>query len=179
MKKTLIGLLALVMVGGLVSFAQALDVTVRVTITSAVGIELVDGGLIDFGSMAPGAVASIDDTPTVIRNSGSGVNQTYKMSANSPGVWTAGSSAIHDTYVLKAAFHGSEPAPASFGSEDTLVEDTEITASGTVLSIDGSVTGLSVPYNAERSIWYEFQPPATSTLTDEQNITVTITAVEG
>ena len=187
MRKTLIGLLVLMMVSGFVALGHAapdnpVSVTVRVTITSALEITVVSGELIDFGSMAPGAVASIDDTPTVIKNSGSGVDQTYKMYADSPSGWTAGSSAANNTYVLQALFNGSLPTSGNFGSEDTLGEDSgnEITADGTtVLTIDGSYSGLSVAYDAERTIWYKFQPPATSSLTGTQNITVTITAIEG
>ena len=183
MKKTLIGLLVLMMVSGFVALGHAapdnpVSVTVRVTITSALEITVVSGELIDFGSMAPGVSAVVDEIPTVIKNTGSGVTQTYKMIADSPvdGL-TAGAAPDHNVYVLQAAFHDIEPAAGVFGSEDTLVEDTEITASGTVLSIDGSETGLSVPYNESRSIWYKFTPPSSSSVTTQQDITVTITAV--
>jgi len=185
MKKTLIGLLALVMLGGMVPLAQAapsVGVTVRVTITSALDITLVSGALIDFGTRDPGAEASVATTSTVIRNTGSGINETYKMYATSPSGWTAGATPAHNTYVLKAAFHGSQPAAGAFDTNtNTLGEGSgnELTASATVLTIDATQTGLSVPYNAERTIWYKFQPPATSSLSGAQDVTVTITAIGG
>lgn len=178
MKKTLIGLLALVMIGSMVSLAQAVDVTVRVTIISAVGITVVSGTLIDFGEMAPNAAAVVLSTSTVIKNTGSGVAQTYKMSADHPGDWSTGTTPDHNVYVLQALFNGSEPTPVSFESEDTLTS-TEITASDSVLAINVNYTGVSVAWDDTRSIWYKFQPPVTSSLTGQQDITVTITAEEG
>lgn len=185
MKKTLTCLLACIVVCVVVSLARAAgnpqNVTVRVTITSSLEITVVSGSLIDFGSMAPGAAASVLSSSTTIQNTGSGVNQTYKMFADSPSGWTAGASAANNTYLLQAAFHGSQPTSGNFGAEDTLGEDVgnEITADGSILTIDGSSTGLSVPFNGQRSIWYNFQPPTTSSETGVLDITVTITAQEG
>jgi len=181
MKKTLIGLLALLMVGGMVSLAQAAEtaeVIVRVTITTAIGIELVSGGLIDFGPMAAGASEVVLSTSTVIRNDGTGASQTYKMSADSPGDWIAGSSATHNTYVLQAAFSSSEPASGNFDAphDNVLIEDTDNIASNAALTIDGTYTGANVAWDESRSIWYKFQPPSSSSVTGPQDITVTITA---
>jgi len=181
MKKTLIGLLALVMVSGFVALAQAANpetVIVRVTITTAMGIELVSGGLIDFGPMDAGADAVVVSSSTVIRNDGTGASQTYKMSADHlAGDWTAGSEATHNTYVLQAAFHGDQPAAGDFDAKDNiLVEDTDKFASDTALTIDATQTGANVAWDESRSIWYKFQPPSSSSVTGPQDITVTITA---
>jgi hypothetical protein len=43
----------------------------------------------------------------------------------------------------------------------------------------GDQTGLSVPYNSARKLWLQFKAPTSSTLTTQQTITLTITAVAG
>jgi len=171
------------MVSGFVALAQADNpetVTVRVTITTAMGIELVSGGLIDFGPMDAGATAVVVSSSTVIRNDGTGASQTYKMYADSPTGWTAGSEATHNTYVLQAAFNDTLPTVGDFDTLDNeLGEDVggEKTASDAVLTIDGDPNGANVAYDENRSIWYEFQPPLSSSETGQQEITVTITAI--
>lgn len=183
MKKTLIGLLALVMVSGFVALGQAApsaNVTVSVTITTALDITVDSGGTINFGSMDPGDAESVNATPTVIRNSGSGANQTYTMYVTSPGGWSIADTVAHNTYLLEAAVNDAEPASGDFDTLDNLLAEgagSTKTCSAAVHSIDGDPNGANVPYNETRSIYFNFQPPSTSSLTGVQNITVTIAAV--
>ncbi|MBL0349237.1 MAG: VCBS repeat-containing protein [Elusimicrobia bacterium] len=131
-----------------------------------------------FGSLAVGS-SSHTATAVTIQNDGN-IASTYSLSAatttaGSP--WSIGNAlpTSGDVVVVSGGFHGSRPALGAFGPED-VITGTSAPSSATQFSINGSVTGVSVPVAAARDIWFRLDMPTTSATESPQDITVTITA---
>lgn len=180
MKKTLLGLLALMMVGGLVSLAQAanpvnFNVTVNVVHTLSVSYNSADvTSYADLGIVNPdgSAVASIGGIR--ITNNGTGLAETYALNLTNPTDWTASTTAGADTYVLNAAFD-STGGPSPWDPAKHALTTSLVASSVTQFAGDDQ-TGLNVPWNEVRDLWFEFTPPTMTTLTGVQSIAITITA---
>ncbi len=94
--------------------------------------------------------------------------------AGSPWQITTGALAL-DQFRVSAGFDEVIPAAGTFGAEDRM-SGTDALSSGTVFTIDGSSTGVSVPIANSRNIWFLLETPLASSTTGQQDIQVTVTA---
>jgi hypothetical protein len=149
----------------------------------AVDIENLNGapGLYGFGAMQMSS-AAVSTSTIRVTNTGS-VASTWSLKAStvtagSPWQLTRGALA-QDVFRLSAAFEEVRPSTsdfsASLGYEDRIIT-TEILATGTTFSVDGSSTGVDVPTGATRNVWFLLETPLASNTSSQQQIQVTVTA---
>lgn len=151
---------------------QSGTVTIKVTIAPSISVSLSEDA-VSLGSLAAGATA-VSTTPITITNNGSGINQTYSLSLTNPSGWTASQvSAGVEEFALNAAFSDSATTITWDTAEHAL---STAPVSATSAKFAGNQTGINVPYNATRKLWFQFKAPTATTVNTEQSIVVTITA---
>jgi len=155
-------------------FAASTDtLAITVTVSSVLGVNITEGTLALGSVGAGGTVAS--PTGVTITNTGSGINETFQISVANPSGWTASQTAAGvDTYVLNAAFD-SDGAGITWNPANHALSTTAVSSSATKFA--GDATGVAVPYNAARKLWFQFKAPTQSSVTTQQSITLTVTAI--
>lgn len=159
----------------LANAAETANVTVKVTVAVPISVS-VDTTELVLGTVAiNGAVVST--TPITVTNNGGGLAETYSLSLSNPSGWTAsGSAPGAETYVLDAAFSGSVSG-ITWNEANHALSTIAVASSATKFA--GDQTGLSVPNAGVRKLWFKFKAPASTAVTTEQGIAVTITAAAG
>lgn len=154
---------------------QSDAVAVRVTVTPSLSVSITETAL-TIGSVVAG-ITSVSTAGVTVTNDGSGVNETYSLSLTNPAGWTASQTAAGvETYVLNAAFD-SDGIGITWSNTNHALSTTPTASSATKFS--GDQTGVSVPFNAIRKLWFQFKAPTATTVGTEQSIAVTITAQAG
>lgn len=152
--------------------AQSDSVAVKVTITPSISVSVTETELL-LGSLAAGAT-KVSTSAVTVTNDGSGVNETYSVNLADPSGWTASQTAAGvETYVLDAAFD-ADGTGITWSETNHALSTTPAASSATKFA--GDQTGLSVPYNAARKLWFQFKAPTATSVSAEQNIAVTVTA---
>ncbi|MFH1685993.1 MAG: hypothetical protein ABIE70_00550 [bacterium] len=176
MKRTMTVSLA-VLLCGLVITLTAVEVlaanpaTISVTVTIQ-SLSVTATGPLAFGTVLASSETVSTDSSHVV-NAGN-VAETYAIKLTNPGGWTATSGAPgSETYRLSAQFNATKPTAVSFDA-DTYLTTSDQTSSATIFA--GDQTGLAVAASAARYLWIKFEAPTSTTVTTEQDITVTITA---
>ena len=155
--------------------AQSGSVAVKVTVTPSISVNIAETNL-SFGSVAAGST-SVSTGAVTVTNDGSGVNETYSLSLGDPAGWTASQIAAGvETYILNAAF-SSVASGISWDVTKHALSTTPVACIAT--KFNGDQTGVSVPYNGIRNLWFQFKAPTATAVTTEQNIAVTITVQAG
>lgn len=171
-------LLVTILVCSLISQAEAAQadtVAVKVTVTPSISVSITEDTLL-LGSIAAGQT-TLSATGVTVTNNGSGVNETYSLSLADPSGWTASQTAAGvETYVLNAAFD-ADGAGISWSNANHALSTgvTPCTAS----KFAGDQTGVSVPYNTTKTLWFQFKAPTATSVGTEQSIAVTVTAQAG
>lgn len=148
--------------------------TISVTVTIQ-NLSVSATGPIAFGTVLASS-ETVNSSASTVTNDGN-VTETYDIKLTNPGGWTATSAAPgSETYRLSAQFNATEPTAVSFAADHDLTT-TDQTSSATIFA--GGQTGLSVAAAATRSLWFKFEAPTSTTVTTEQDITVTVTAAAG
>ena len=177
-KRSLLILLMLALSLLPVSLAKAAStdtVAVKVTIASTLSVNITETEY-QFGTLNAGST-TVSATGATVTNNGSGVNETYSLSLTNPSGWTASQTAAgSNTYVLNAALSNLVTG-ITWSAANHALSTTPVVCSATKFA--GDQTGVSVPYNATRKLWFQFLAPTTSTVATEQAITVTVTAQAG
>lgn len=174
MKKFLVGVLAIAASLGLIMGAWAAEsdsVAVRVSILSSLGVDIGEAEL-NMGSVDAGST-TVSSAGVTVTNNGSGIPETYSLSLSDPSGWTASQTqAGLETYVLNAAFDAD--GSLTWDAADHALSATPVACSTTQFT--GDQSGVSVPYDEARTLWFHFQAPTATTVATEQTITVTVTA---
>ncbi len=160
--------------------ARADSLTVTVTRNILV-VDVTASSPIAFGTVvAPSTTVSA--TASTVINTGD-QTQTYSLSLTNPGGWTAVQAAPGvGEYCLSAMFSTAQPAAGSFSYADHALATGAPGPACTATKFgNGTVgeCGLSVPTPETRSLWFKFEAPASTTVSGEQTITVTVTAAGG
>lgn len=183
MRKGLIGLVVLVVSMALLSLAAPkaeadnpvnFNVTVNVVHTLSVSYDSDD--VTAYASLdANIGGAAVETTGGItITNNGSGVAETYSLNLTEPSGWTSSTTvAGADIYVLNAAFD-SDGTGISWLAANHALTTSSVASDATKFA--GDQTGLSVPYNATRELWFQLTPPTSTTQTGTKSIQITITA---
>ena len=147
--------------------------TINVTVSIAAQASIsVTGGPVDFGTMSIGA-SSVSTAPVVVKNNGSGGNETYSISLIDPSGWTSVVTAPGaEQYRLSCAFD----ADGSLTWNPTNNALTTTTQASTATKFAGDETGLHVPYNADRHLYFKMETPSSTTSTTGKTIQVVIVA---
>jgi len=151
--------------------ANSATINVNVSITQEASIS-VTGGTIDFGAMKI-SDSAISTSAIVVKNNGSGGNETYSLSLINPSVWTAVTTAPGvDQYRLSCAFDATGTVtwnPANHAL-------TTSSQPSTVTKFAGSETGVAVPYNSDRHLYLKLETPSATTSPAAKTIQTVITA---
>lgn len=148
------------------------SVTVKVKVTPALSVIITEETLTLPDVAAGGVTTSV--TGVTAKNDGSGINETYSLSLVNPAGWTASQTAPGiETYVLNAAFASAKDKITWDNTKHGLLPTP---APCTTTMFAGDQTGVAVPCNAERTLWFQFKAPTQTKLTDTQGISVIVTA---
>ncbi len=151
--------------------ANSATINVTVSIAAQASIS-VTGGPVDFGTMGIGA-SSVSTTQVVVKNNGSGGNETYSISLIDPSGWTSVVTAPGaEQYRLSCAFD----ADGSLTWNPTNNALTTTTQASTATKFAGDETGLHVPYNADRHLYFKMETPSSTSSTTGKTIQVVIVA---
>lgn len=176
--RKIIAIIIALLVGFVASAAQAGQsdaVAVKVTVTPSISVSITETAL-SLGSVAAGST-SVSTAGVTVSNDGSGVNETYSLSLSNPAGWTASQTTPGvEAYVLGAAF-SNLASGITWDVADHALSTAPVVSSVTKFS--GDQTGVSVPYNATRKLWFQFKAPTATTVSTEQSIMVTVTAQAG
>lgn len=113
-------------------------------------------------------------TGIAVTNTGSGLNETLSLSLTNPRGWTASGVAPGvETYVLNGAFD-SDGAGIAWEPTKHAILATPVKADAVRFSSDQ--TGANLPAGGSRTLWFQFRAPTDTTVTNQQEISVTITA---
>ena len=176
MKKYLgimIGVMSLIMAISAPAFAASTaNFNVTISIAAAADITVVTGGPIDFGVKSTNSSA-ISTSAIVVKNTGSGSAQTYSLNLTDPLIWKAVTAAPgFDQYRLSAAFDGVGTG-ITWGVNNAL---TGISVAASATQFAGNQTGVAVPYNDQRSIWFKIETPNGTSSPTQKTIAVTLSA---
>lgn len=124
------------------------------------------------------ATSTVSGSTTTVINDGN-VTETYSIKCSSTTKWTPQNTPGQDEFTLQSAFHSSEPADNDliWKTDDILTESLQ-TCTTAAFSIDGTEHGKEVPpFDANtRKLWFRLKTPLSTSTTDQQNITITISA---
>lgn len=155
------------------AYAGSTDsLTVKVTVTPSISVSITETEL-QLGSVPAGGT-KFSATGATVTNDGSGINETYSLSLINPPGWTASPTAPGvETYVLNGVFD-ADGTGITWDNTNHALSTTPVPCSATKFA--GDQTGVNVPYNAQRKLWFQFKSPTATTIGTEQSIGVTITA---
>ena len=156
-----------------VAFAQSTEtLAITVTVSSTLGVSISQSAL-DLGSV--GIDTSTQSTSGVtITNTSSGINETYELSLTNPAGWVASQTGPDaDVFVLNAAF--DQDGTIMWSEADHALSPTPVSSSSTKFA--GDQRGMNVPHSETRELWFQFRSPTQSSVTTQQTITLTVTAV--
>jgi len=140
--------------------AASENLTITVTVSPNVSIELADIGGSPISTLALGTVgvggSVTASAPIVVKNNGSGVGERITISHTSSGAWSSGATAEDETYVLSADF----------------VDDV---ASASWTQVD-SVQPVYVDHNDSAKVWFKFDAPTSTRVSSQQSLNVIINA---
>ncbi|MCX5699189.1 MAG: hypothetical protein NTX01_05790 [Candidatus Omnitrophica bacterium] len=154
---------------------QSDTVAVKVTVTSTLSVNITEDTLA-LGSVAAGST-KVSTAAVTVTNNSSGINETYSLSLANPSGWTASQAAAGaETYVLDAVFD-ADGTGITWSEANYALSTTAVASSATKFA--GDQTGVSVPYNAARKLWFQFKAPTATTVSTEQSIVVMVTAQAG
>jgi hypothetical protein len=173
--KTLVALTAVLLASTITPAWAANPATISVTVTIQ-NLSVSATGPIAFGTVVAGS-QTVSGSASTVTNDGN-VTETYSLSLTNPAGWTAVQAAPGaEQYALLAQFNSGAPTSGSFTYADHALSTSSVASSATKFA--GNQTGLSVAASATRSLWFRFDAPASTTVTSQQTITVTVTAAAG
>jgi len=150
--------------------ANPSNITVTVMIQN---LSVSTTGPIDFGVVTAGS-ATVSTVSSTVTNAGN-VAETYSVNLTNPGGWTAVQAAPgSEEYCLGAMFNSAQPASGGFVYADHALTTTPTSCSATKFA--GNETGVSVPASAARHLWFKFEAPSATTVTNQQTVVATVTA---
>lgn len=124
------------------------------------------------------ATSTVSGNTISVTNDGN-VTETYSIKCSSTTKWTPQDTPGANEFTLQSAFHSSEPANNDliWESDDILTESLQ-TCTTAVFSIDGTEHGKNVPpFNGNiKKLWFRLKTPLSTSTTDQQTITITISA---
>ena len=172
-----IAVLAVLLSAGLSSAAYAANsATISVTVTIQ-NLSVSATGPVAFGTVVAGS-QTVSGSASTVSNDGN-VTETFSLGLTNLSSWTAVQAAPSsaEEYALLAQFNAAAPTAGSFTYANHALSTGSLASSGSKFA--GDQTGLSVAASGTRSLWFRFNAPTSTSMTTQQNITVTLTASAG
>lgn len=157
--------------------AQSADVTVTVRI-QALGVSVSPTSR-DLGTVLAGSVDRITQGAVVVTNTGN-VNQRYRLTLGAVPTWVSVEDApdAAEEFRFSAVFKATQAVAADFEKDkDVLMEGVAKTCDGTVFATTAAQDGYDVAPNATQDLYFNFDAPPSTTVTAQQSLVTTITAL--
>lgn len=190
MKRHKVFLLCLVFLIGIVGSGYSLttaNITLRVTISGTLSVDLVGTSEYQIGAVAAGATSAAQSAITV-RNNSTDMIESFKLHCHAtsvPSAWTLANAVAGNTFELLAVFSTTKPADADAdtsynesGNQDNLTNTAAYCDASVYACAGGVENGASVETSGTRSLWFRFKAPSSISVGSgtEQTIPVTVTA---
>jgi hypothetical protein len=124
------------------------------------------------------ATSTVSGNTISVTNDGN-VTETYSIKCSSTTKWTPQDTPDQDKFTLQSAFHSSEPANNDLiWKADDILNESLKPCTTAVFSIDGTEHGKNVPpFDGNiKKLWFRLKTPLSTSTTDQQTITITISA---
>lgn len=130
-----------------------------------------------FGTMVC-TTSTVSGSTITVTNEGN-VTETYSIMCSSTTKWTPQNTPGPNQFTLQSAFHSSQPADNDliWKADDILTESLQPCTTA-AFSIDNSESGKNVPpFNGDiKKLWFRLKTPLSTSTTNQQTITITISA---
>lgn len=178
MKKLIVIVVVMLMVGGMVSMVRAGStdsMTLTVTATSPIDVTIY-ATTYDFGTVALNST-SISTTSTAVKNTASTSIETYNLRVSADGTgWTIADSTGGSSNVrIQAIWNTTKPADIT-DSTDYNLDTAGKTCDGTLFAGDEPHDGYSVDAGDEENLWFKLWTPEQSGSVGAKTFYLTITA---
>lgn len=155
---------------GTLEAAQTGSVAVKVTITN-LSVSVSPATLTLPNVSVGGTVVS--GSGIVATNDGN-VNETLSLNLTNPAGWTAsGTAPGAEIYVLNGAFD-ADGLGITWAEANHAITTTPVSSSATKFAGDQNGTNIAAGIN--RTLWFQFKAPTSTSVTTQQTINVTVTA---
>jgi hypothetical protein len=139
-----------------------------------IGVLIIGSTNYDFGFIDL-AVSTVSVSSFTVRNVGN-VKHDFSLSAttmtpNTP--WSISTTSSTDQAIVWGGFSTSRPAASSFGTEDIILNNSQL--SDTTKYAIGTSSGTAVGINEDRYLWMRVDMPLITSTTEQQRIKVVIT----
>jgi len=168
----LAGLLGLPRSAHAVVSGNPVSMEVWAQINATLQISILSPTAYNFGTVAGSSVA-VSTTTFDIQNTGSGLTETYQLSAANSPAWTLGAAPGANVFSLDAQFNG--PAqPAGWTASQRLTTAYQ-TSDGVIFA--GNQTGAGTATGSVRNLWVRFSAPTSSSSAVPQRMQLNVNAV--
>ena len=156
------------------------DMAWKVNNNTVLSISL-DNKLWDIGTIAAGKIVSMNkDSRIIITNDGT-AQEALELKLSGPPGWSASASTGDEKYVLSAIFCGTNDSPqeASFnqeGADDVILNNSQKATASVFAYPQGTANGAKVASGEKRALYLQFKSPTITKQTEEQVISVIVTA---
>ena len=174
----LLGIILVVGMAGMASAATSDSITLKISCVVTLSVDI-DQDEYNFGDVAARTPEISTDTIAVTNNSG-GLTEDYTINCSTyTANWNLKTSdpldADEDLFSLQALLKSTQAIEGDYSGK------TFFDTAGTDQNMDigfgtTAYTGDNVPADAVRNIWFRLHTPGTTTTSDEQSLSVTITA---
>lgn len=169
----LAGLLTLGREAGAVNASNPVDVEVWAQMSGTLQITVISATSYDYGVVA-GSSVTVSTTTFDIKNTGSGLTETYQIKGNNStsGNWTIAAAPAANTFTLEADF-SFPSAPAAWTKLTTAYQSSDNVS----VFNSASENGLSTTTNTVRHLWTRFSAPTSSGFGTKQRVQIDINAI--
>jgi hypothetical protein len=169
-----VGLLGLSRSAFALNYASA---NLNVTVNGDLSMSIVGSADTTFPAIAPGA-SSISGSAIVVLNDSVGIVETFTLKSFDSDPWTLQNVPGNNQFALQALFNTVAPATGDFAvpADSLNLLDKSAQTNGGLGSFEGDQSGAAVMPGSQRSLWFQFQSPTTTTSFGSRVLTVSIVA---
>lgn len=169
-----LGLLGLRQSASAANFASA---SLNVTVTGELSMSIVGPSEATFPAVAPGG-SSVSGSAIVVLNDSAGIVETFTLKSFDSTPWTLQNAPGVNQFALQGLFNTVAPATTDFAvpADSLNLTDKAATTSGGLGNFEGDQSGAGVMPGTQRSAWFKFQAPTSTTSFGSRVLTVSIVA---
>lgn len=156
------------------NFASA---SLNVTVNGDLSMSIVGPTEATFPAVVPGG-SSVSGSAIVVLNDSVGIVETFTLKSFDSAPWTLQNAPGNNQFALQGLFNSAAPAATDFTvpADSLTLADKAATTSGGLGSFEGDQSGAGVMPGTQRSAWFKFQAPTTTTSFGARVLTVSIVA---
>ena len=176
-KRLLKGMLSLAVftMAGSLHAANPATINLKVTVAPALSIAV---GTATYSFGYPGVNETALSTGAIpVLNDSFGRTEDFQITGANSTNWSISNSTNGaDQFYLRALLNTTAPSQANFTSVKSTLS--AVIANMSAFNYGGDQNGNNVAFNTDRNLWFMLGTPTSTSFTTEQNINVTLTAVD-